>query len=360
MQKTIVHITETLARGGAETLLAGVVKALPDYQHLIVTLKPRNDFEAELQGIRIVQFHLKGYRSIPGLVRQVRQLFQTLNGAVLVHAHMFWANVVSRLAVPKHLPLINSYHSVSYGPHGANYPLHAVLLDRFTYNKRITTLCVSEEVRRNVARYIGIKSNVFVLYNYIADAFYQQSRPAPPSGKLKIVAVGNLKKQKNYETVVAAFGLLKARAAGSACQLDIFGQGPLLQKLQQQVKAAGIETITFKGSVSDIARRLPSYDLYLLASDYEGFGIAVIEAMAVGLPLLLSDIEVLREITEGHAVFFDPHKPEDLAGKLEQILSGAVNLNGLAIQGKAKAEAYRKEAYIKQLRRIYESVSAAV
>jgi glycosyltransferase involved in cell wall biosynthesis len=357
IHKTIIHITETLARGGAETLLVGVVKSLTDYEHIIISLKSQNAFEEDLANIRIIKFNLKGYSSIPGLVLKLKRFFKNIQGDVIVHAHMFWANVLSRLAVPEHLPLINSYHSVSYGPHGANYPLHAVLLDRLTYNKRVTTLCVSHEVKRNVAAYVGIKSNVTVLYNYISDAFFQHSRPATKlSSPLKIVSVGNLKKQKNYETIVTAFAILKERSNSQVYSLDVYGTGPLLQSLQQQITAAGIDNIFFRGSVPDVAERLPGYDVYLLSSSYEGFGIAVIEAMAVGLPLLLSDIQVLREITGNNALFFDPHKPEELAKTIEQVVNGRVELSALSIKGMEKAETYRKEYYMKKLSGIYESV----
>jgi glycosyltransferase involved in cell wall biosynthesis len=357
LRKTIIHITESLARGGTETLLVGVVQSLKQYEHIIISLRERNDFTGELKDVKIYYLDLKGYGSIPSLVNKVKKLVQPFRDHAIVHAHMFWANIISRLAIPKNIPLLNSYHSVSYGPDGANYPLHAILLDRFTYSKRVKTLCVSCEVQKNVQQYIGIKENISILYNYIDDLFYKSDHLPLylPSDHLKMIAVGNLKHQKNYETIIAAFGLLKTNNKEEQYSLDIYGRGPLQESLEQQVKKLNVNNIHFMGAVPDIANRLPQYDLYLLSSTYEGFGIAVVEAMAIGLPIIVSDIEVLQEVTGGNAVFFNPNKPEELAHKIQEVINGKIDLKDLALRGKEKAEEYRKVNYMRKLEDIYQS-----
>jgi glycosyltransferase involved in cell wall biosynthesis len=358
LENTIIHITESLARGGAETLLVGVIQSLKQYKHLVISLRKRNDFLEELEDIEIHYLDLKGYASIPRILGKVKRLVQFQTGNVIVHAHMFWANVISRLSVPRTMPLINSYHSVSYGRQGANYPLHAVLLDRLTYKKRITVICVSKAVRQNVERYIGVADKIHVLYNYINDSFFKvKENSYKPGQRLRLVSVGNLKLQKNYSVSLEALSLLKKSDEQAEYSLDIYGKGPLLEALKEKTDKLGLDTVQFKGVSPDVAERLPCYDAYLLSSSYEGFGIAVAEAMASGLPVIVSDLPVLREVTGGNALFFNPQNPEELKEQILSVFEGRVDLEKLAIGGREKAEDYRKSNYIEKLGKIYEKAS---
>lgn len=82
--------------------------------------------------------------------------------------------------------------------------------------------------------------------------------------------------------------------------LDLIGQGPLLEELQQKAKDLGIEhQVCFKGLLSreDVYRQLKSADLYVSTSSYEGLPIGVLEAMACEAPCLVTDIEQHMEIS---------------------------------------------------------------
>ena len=353
MKKKILHIIDGLPRGGAETLLVGTIQYLADFTHIIVSLTPRNDFAAELANTEVITLDFKWYHSIPGTVKQVKGIIEKYQPNV-VHAHLYWSTIIARLAAPKGLKQLNSYHNVLYGPKGAKYPVHARLLDKLTYRKRITTLCVSSEVAKDVKKYIGITDNVAVLYNYIENQFFENYRPASEiEAQVKLVAVGNLKPQKNYNVIIEAFDLLQQQGISQRFTMDIYGKGDLLPDFEKLLSQKSITNLHFKGAVPDVAARLPQYDLYIISSAYEGFGIAVAEAMAVGLPVLVSGIEVLREVTAGKAILFDPFNPADLASKLKEVLEGKHALKQLSIEGNAHAQLYRKHNYMKRLSTYY-------
>ena len=114
----------------------------------------------------------------------------------------------------------------------------------------------------------------------------------------RVASVGRLVPIKNLSATVAAVGMLDAKD----CQLTIVGDGPLRESLAEQCRASGIENnVTFTGLLKreDVYRYLLESDLYLSTSFGEGLPVGVLEAMACGCPVVLSDIEPHREIAAG-------------------------------------------------------------
>ncbi|AMM51667.1 hypothetical protein TH61_11435 [Rufibacter sp. DG15C] len=352
-KRTVVHIIDGLARGGAETLLAGVVSSLHDVRHVIISLKKGNDFEIELKGIDIWFLDFKWFHSIPSAVFAIKKILRKYK-VDIIHSHLFFSVIISRLVCSNKVVLINSYHAVLYGKEGADYPIHARLLDRITYNERIITLCVSNGVRMNLGKYIGIRNNIYVLYNFIADSFFNNYRLQPNlNSHIKVVCVGNLKPDKNYQIIIKAISLLSSHVK-NRISLDIFGQGGELTNLHNKCKELEINNIHFKGIEPNIANKLPKYDFYILSSRSEGFGLAVIEAMAIGLPALVSNLPVLREVTNEKAIYFNHENAEELASLIEEFSSGKFDLQSISYQGHLHASNFTKRNYLKELMRYYQ------
>jgi glycosyltransferase involved in cell wall biosynthesis len=122
------------------------------------------------------------------------------------------------------------------------------------------------------------------------------------------VAVGNLKEAKNYHYLLEIFKHLKEVKVS----LDIYGQGPLHDELKAHVQHEGLN-VRLCGGTSNVLHILPQYDFFIQGSSHEGFGLSVIEAMAIGMPVLLSDIPVFRETTNNLATFFPLNNAADAA-----------------------------------------------
>jgi glycosyltransferase involved in cell wall biosynthesis len=114
--------------------------------------------------------------------------------------------------------------------------------------------------------------------------------------------------------------------------------------------------VTFKGVATNIPEIFSKYDLYVMSSIHEGFGIAAIEAMACGLPALLSDLPVLREVAFDNAIFFNVENPEALADQIKKILSQEYNLGDFSDKGIEIAKKYTKQNYLERLLVIYKDV----
>jgi len=115
----------------------------------------------------------------------------------------------------------------------------------------------------------------------------------------KLVAVGALRLQKNYRYIINAMALVKDHNI----VLDIYGTGNLKEELQAQINETGAR-VNLKGEVKNIEQVIPQYDLFVMSSTFEGFSLGILEAMAMRMPLLLSDISSFKEQCTGHAWYF--------------------------------------------------------
>jgi glycosyltransferase involved in cell wall biosynthesis len=100
---------------------------------------------------------------------------------------------------------------------------------------------------------------------------------------------------KAYDTLIDAFALVVGRAAHVT--LQIVGDGPLMGVLREKVQSAGLGShISFEGAVTDPERLLASADLFVMSSLSEGLPMAILEAMAAGLPVIATRVGGVPEL----------------------------------------------------------------
>lgn len=126
----------------------------------------------------------------------------------------------------------------------------------------------------------------------------------------------HLIKRKGLEEAVRALSDLKE------CALVVVGDGPWRERLIEIAHEIGVEErCWFTGYRGNVSSFLPHYDIYVMPSHSEGFGLALLEAMAAGLPCICSDIAVFHEILEPEeAVFFKAGDSAALAAGVRQAL----------------------------------------
>ncbi len=352
MKKTIVHIIDNLGRGGAETMLVAVTKQLPEYNNIIVTLSPENDFGTELECNTIFCLNLKSVLLAPVAAIKLRAIIKK-NKVAMVHSHLFWSTVVARMGVPKNIPLITTIHafvasSIEYQPWKMR------MLERLTYKiRKSTILTVAKGALDEYFNLIKVKPHqAQALYTFVDPLVFNETNNNGSKIKnnhFKLVTVGNLKEQKNHRFLLDAFKLLK----NENISLDIYGKGPLDKTLQKQIDAAQLN-IHLKGQVANIQQQLNQYDLFVMSSLYEGFALSVLEAMALGMPLLLSDIVSFREQCADTALYFNLDNPGDFAEKLIALKNNPDHLINLGAAAKKRVlQNFTLEKHMLQLKTIY-------
>jgi glycosyltransferase involved in cell wall biosynthesis len=166
-------------------------------------------------------------------------------------------------------------------------------------------VAVSKGAAADLASLGGLDpTSIMVIYNPVSQGTRRAKRtsglvPDWQGARARILTVGQLKAEKNHALLLRAMAELPRDDA----KLMILGEGPLYDELQKLAKAIGIsDRVIMPGFVLDPTPYYESADLFVLSSDYEGFGLVLVEALLAGLPIVSTDCPTgPREILAGGA-----------------------------------------------------------
>jgi len=352
VKKTILHFIYSLGRGGAETMLVRVIKELPEYQNIVVTLYENNQFKSELQCDDYICLHKPSLLSLVPAAVQLKKIIRQYKVDV-VHSHLPQSNFIARLATSKNIPLITTIHtSIATAIDYRKWYIR--LLDRLTYNyKASVIIAVSKGALSDYFSVLKLNAHItHVLYTFVDTGQYTGEKPVPETKTFRIISIGALRKGKNYTYLIQAF----KKIIKDDIELHIYGAGPEKNTLQKAIDDAGVK-IVLMGQVNNIHEVLPKYNLFVMSSMFEGFSLSVLEAMAAGLPLLLSDIPSFREQCKDTALYFNLDDPDDFLKNLNVLVTHKEILHELASKsGKRVLENFTLPHHVKQLREIYKDV----
>ena len=175
----------------------------------------------------------------------------------------------------------------------------------------------------------------------------------------RIVSVGRLDANKNHEMMIRAFAGLAGRYPEYT--LTIYGEGELREHLQKLIASLGLEEKVFlPGVVPDVAERIEKAALFLLVSYSEGVSNALIEALALGLPVIATDVpsggtqELIRH--GGNGLIIPPGDEEALKAAMERLLSDGEYAERLGEQAHKIQERLAPERVNRQWQDYFESI----
>jgi glycosyltransferase involved in cell wall biosynthesis len=139
-----------------------------------------------------------------------------------------------------------------------------------------------------------------------------------------VLTVGDLQPRKNQAGLVRAFAALVRNFPQLPHRLVIAGKDKWQgSQVMKAIRAAGIQDrVHLPGFVSDedLLYLYNACDLFVFPSFYEGFGLPVLEAMACNRAVACSNASALPEVADGAAIFFDPHRPDEITRALRDLL----------------------------------------
>lgn len=350
----VLHIINSLTIGGAETLLVNSLTSggLPEKCENILVYLQGNDAIVERidKRVKVICLNYKGISNFFGTMRKLRNIAVAYQ-VDIVHSHLNPAGFYSRMALPAKLKQVHTVH-IMYSHDAETAYLKKALERRYLFKNKSTSLIfLSELLEKDFLDTVKFTNKHFVLNNCIGDEFFTSEKVVRKKEGFKVVAVGNLREQKNYPFLLEIFKHLKKYDIS----LDIYGAGKQ-SVIQQQITANSL-SVRLMGPVSNIAEVLGQYDLFMMSSTFEGYPLSVIEAMAVGLPCLLSNIPSLKDTAKEYADYFELDNPAAAAKKILALADRREELAQKGIAAKAYAlQVGKKGKYVEKLVGIYETV----
>ena len=176
-------------------------------------------------------------------------------------------------------------------------------------------------------------------------------------GKHYLLAVGHIEARKNYPRLVDALAHLHRR--GLTPSLVIIGNdsGDTVH-VEQRIQAAGLQgQVRLLSGLTDLEVRCAyaGCSLFVFPSCYEGFGIPILEAMAAGRPMVLSDIDVFREITQQQGVYFSPMDVDGMAAAMENVLVSSTEQARIVAYGANRIGDFSYLSLAQQVKALYQS-----
>lgn len=230
-------------------------------------------------------------------------------------------------------------------------------------------LMVTETMRPLLDRYRVPEEKQVVVRNAIDTSFFRQRSPdaelrrqlrIPETGRL-LGAVGRLNPEKDYPTLLAAFEILLQK--GAEVHLAIAGGGPEEEHLSNRLRESGLEDrVSLVGHVRDVRGFYDLLDAYVLSSTREGLPNTVLEAMAMGVPIVATAVDGVEEAArhDHEALLVAPQDPAALASAIGNLLADPALRRRLTAAARTRVEKHFSFAgRVKKLEAIYREVSHA-
>jgi glycosyltransferase involved in cell wall biosynthesis len=242
-----------------------------------------------------------------------------------------------------------------------NWPLRVGLKHCFRHARAVISLGGS--LTEILSRYVPEPlTRVVTIPNGVEIPIAGYSARAPIADRLRILFVGRFARNKGIPDLLKAISLLEQRGVGDRLQVDLVGSGPLWAELSARAPS---RIIRYHGSVADaeLQQLYTAADVFVLPTHFEGMPTVVLEAMARGLPIIVSEVGATCELVDSSNGFLiPPSNPLELATRIEQCLRmapGELQTLGRASFAKATARFSWSEVAQKHVS-LFERVSAEI
>jgi glycosyltransferase involved in cell wall biosynthesis len=176
-----------------------------------------------------------------------------------------------------------------------------------------------------------------------------------------VVCVARFRPQKGHTDLLAAFALVRSQVEDA--RLILVGDGKLASELRRQAEELDLsESVEFRGTADDVWSQLAEAHVFALASLYEPLGIAVLEAMAAGLPVVATAVGGIPELVEPGrtGVLVPPGSPVAMANELTKLLTDPERRSRMSSAARRAAAERSVEGMTTSYFGLYESLLPSV
>jgi glycosyltransferase involved in cell wall biosynthesis len=359
--KRIIGLIHHLKMGGAERMMVTILNSLSKQGfdiHLVVfnysgELKERLSSEVTVHDLGISSV-MKG---MPKCLKTLSSLKPDIVFAGIGHLNIAMApfiSVMKRIS-PKARWIARETNIVTLQNQTSKYPKLFDWLYRRTYGNYDFIIAQSEDMKNDLEENYGIVKNIKVINNPIdvervTELSNVQHEVHFDAKKINLLTVARLREEKRHDLMLEAHALLPKEY-----HLTIVGAGDKEKVLKVQAETLGISNrVSFAGHQSNPYTYMKNADLFLLTSEREGFPNVLLEANALGLPIVaFACLGGIKEIiTEGKNGYFVPFgETELLAKKIEELRDVFFDKELIILETTTK---YAKESILEKYKKVFE------
>lgn len=359
-RRRAVFLINSLAGGGAERVMCTLLRySEPARAEFDISLALLDQEPAAYAPPDWVDLHQLDCRhSFVRSVREVGALFRTLKPDVTL-SFLTRANVANVWNATGSCVISERSNTTAHQPGLRGAPARSLV--RLMYPRADRVIAVSQGVADDLASNFGVRREKLITIANPVDVEAIAVRAAEPASfdvaSDYILAAGRLVKAKNFALLISAFA-----ASGISGKLVIIGEGPEREHLLQLASQSGIaDRVQLLGFVANPYPLMRAAKVFVLSSNNEGFPNALVEAMALGAPVVATNCasgpseilaESAREAVQGlvhapHGVLTPPNDLERMAAAL-RFMADPERRNHYAERSTARARAYAPEAAAEQ------------
>lgn len=329
--------------------------------------------EAEREGIRII--------TVPGLVRRIH-LFYDLKAFFalikilryehpdIVHTHTSKAGIMGRWAAfLTGIPVIihTPHGHVFWGYFGRCKTLFYIILEKLTACITDKIIALTEQEKKDHLHFLIASEDKFSVVhsginldrfsNLSVDPAVMKRELEIPEGNLVVGTAGRLTPVKGQRYLIEA--ARKIVDVKPDTTFVFLGDGELLNELKNMAFRLGIrENVKFLGWRPDVAEVMSTFDIFVLPSLNEGMGRVLVEAMAMGKPIVASDVGGIADlVVDGKNGFLVPAADvEIMVVRINDLLESAEKRKKMGENGKSRAANYSSNLMVKNIDQLYRAM----
>jgi glycosyltransferase involved in cell wall biosynthesis len=277
----------------------------------------------------------------------------------LIHlhvAHAFSPEIVYLISKLKGIPYIAHIHLDvdPSGPLGFLLETYKRVFLKPILKSAAKIICLSEMQKKLIAlKYALPLESIVVIPNGVAEKYFI-SKKTSENTVPHLLFVGRLAAQKNLSLLIEAIALMQTNVF-----LDIVGEGELREDIEALIQKYKLQNVKLHGKKTgkELIELYKSADIFVLPSLKEGVSLAMLEALAAGLPVVASDSPGIREILSDCGVLVQDSIAINYAKALDTILSDKDTLQNLRTLSVQKARLYSWENVLNSIEDVYKQVS---
>jgi len=388
----VIHVITRFDKGGASENTFLTVRGLDKDKYEVILIRglseesrmgaeeaaavERNLREAEKSGVRVI--------AIPELVRNIHPLkdLKTLFALIglfkiekphIVHTHTSKAGILGRWAA-----FLAKVEIIVHTPHGHVFwgyfnkwkTACFIILERLSAAITDKIITLTDQEKKDHLRFKIAPDKKFAVIHSGVDltafseprinAAAMRKKLGIPPEAIVVGTAGRLTPIKGQRYLLEAAASISPRAGNLF--FIFLGDGELADELDKTSSLLGIKNVMFLGWRQDVSEIMSTFDIFVLPSLNEGMGKVLVEAMALGKPVVASDVGGIPDLVTNHhnGLLVPPANVEGLVESINLLLNDQAKRKEMGEKGKDVAADYSAEAMIRKIERLYDEILSSV